>query len=85
MAQYTYTVVLHPDAESGGYSVEVPALPGCFTQGETYEEAVEMAKDAISSYLDMLVQLGEPIPVEDHPPKKVAVGVSVRVPLKATA
>ena len=43
-------VILHPE-EEGGYSVEVPALPGCFSEGETLEEALANIKDAISEYL----------------------------------
>ncbi|TEU04674.1 MAG: type II toxin-antitoxin system HicB family antitoxin, partial [Dehalococcoidia bacterium] len=41
-----YTVIIVPE-EEGGYSVEVPALAGCYTQGETREEAIAMAKEAI--------------------------------------
>ncbi len=37
---YRYTVVLTPEPVAGGYSVHVPALPGCFSQGETLDEAV---------------------------------------------
>jgi predicted RNase H-like HicB family nuclease len=58
-----YTVILIPE-EEGGYSVEVPALPGCYTQGETREEALAMAKDAIGLYLESLVADGEPVPLE---------------------
>jgi predicted RNase H-like HicB family nuclease len=41
-----YTVILHP-AEEGGYWAEVPALPGCFSQGESVEEAFRNIKEAI--------------------------------------
>ncbi len=58
-----YTVILIPE-EEGGYFVEVPALPGCYTQGETREEALAMVKDAIALYLESLVADGEPIPLE---------------------
>lgn len=47
MSEHRYTIILHPDEEEGGYTVTVPALPGCVTQGETIEEAIAMAKDAI--------------------------------------
>jgi predicted RNase H-like HicB family nuclease len=47
-----YTVVLTPELDGDGYSVVVPALPGCFTEGDTVEEALEMAKDAIVPYLE---------------------------------
>jgi antitoxin HicB len=59
----SYTVIYHP-AEEGGYWVSVRALPGCFTQGETYEEARAMAKEAIELYLESLQAHDEPIPEE---------------------
>lgn len=59
----TYTAVFEP-VEEGGYIVSVPALPGCATQGETFEEAVAMIKDAIKGYLVVLKEEGEDIPQE---------------------
>ncbi|MGI8420120.1 MAG: type II toxin-antitoxin system HicB family antitoxin [Candidatus Levyibacteriota bacterium] len=58
-----YTVIFEP-AEEGGYVVSVPALPGCITQGETFEDAVAMAKDAIEGYLSVLNEEGKEIPEE---------------------
>lgn len=58
-----YTIILVPE-EDGGYSVEVPALPGCFTQGETREEAIGNAKEAIMLYLESCKAHGEVIPAE---------------------
>ncbi|KAK3582386.1 hypothetical protein CHS0354_023930 [Potamilus streckersoni] len=46
-------------AEEGGYEVFVPALPGCFTQGETIDEAIQMAKEAIEIYIEELTERGE--------------------------
>lgn len=63
MTYNRYTIVLEP-AEEGGYNVVVPALPGCLTQGDTYEEAVAMAHDAIALWLVGLADEGAPIPVE---------------------
>lgn len=60
-----YTVVFEP-AEEGGYVASVPALPGCMSQGDTFEEAVKMIKDAISGYLAVLKQKGEEIPKESE-------------------
>lgn len=60
-----YTVVFEP-AEGGGYVASVPALPGCISQGETFEEAVSMIKDAISGYLAVLKEKGEEIPTESE-------------------
>jgi len=48
-----YQVLLTAE-DDGGFSVSVPELPGCFTQGETIEEAIAMAKEAISLYVDSL-------------------------------
>lgn len=56
-----YTAVFEP-AEEGGYVVTVPALPGCVTEGDTFEEAVYMVKDAIEGYLYVLKKHGENIP-----------------------
>ena len=50
---YNFTAFFEP-AEEGGYVVSVPALPGCLTQGETFEEAKAMAKDAVEIYLQTL-------------------------------
>lgn len=48
-----YTVVLAPDAEDGGWNVSVPALPGCFTCANSFDEALSRAKEAIEAYLDV--------------------------------
>ncbi len=58
-----YTAIFEP-AEEGGYVVSVPALPGCATQGETFEDAIHMIKDAIQLYLSVLEEDGEEIPQE---------------------
>ncbi len=48
-----FWVILH-QAEEGGYWVEVPALPGCYSQGETIEEALEGIREAIVLHLEAL-------------------------------
>jgi predicted RNase H-like HicB family nuclease len=53
-----FNVVIE-EAEEGGYNVTVPALDGCFSQGETVEEALENAKEAIVCYLEGLEKLNE--------------------------
>jgi len=50
---YRYTVILEKDSEEGGYTVSVPALPGCVTEGDTIEEALAMAKEAIIGHLEI--------------------------------
>src|SRR4051812_5295030 len=66
--EFQYTVLLEPD-EAGGFTVTVPALPGIVTQGETVEEALDMARDAIGLYLEDLVADGQEIPTERTPPR----------------
>jgi predicted RNase H-like HicB family nuclease len=58
-----YTVVVHP-AEEGGYWVDAPALPGCYSQGETVEEALESIREAIEAHLEVIREEGKPIPEE---------------------
>lgn len=56
-----FNIVLRPEPE-GGFTVIVPALPGCVTYGRTLAEAKKMAKDAISGYVASLRKHNEPIP-----------------------
>ena len=77
-----YTVHLEP-AEEGGYIVTVPALPGCVTQGETYEEALAMAKDAIEGWLETMAELGKPLPKEPDHARALDIRVEVRSPAPA--
>jgi antitoxin HicB len=63
MKQRTYKVFLNKEPE-GGYTVTVPSLPGCITYGETIEESIDMAKEAIELYIESLKEHGEPIPDE---------------------
>jgi len=59
-----YSVLVHK-AEEGGYWLEVPALEGCFTQGETKAEVLANAKEAIELYLEGLEELGKDIPRDE--------------------
>ena len=52
VGDFAYQVVIEPDTESGGFVAEVAGMPGCITQGDTLEETLEMARDAIKSYLE---------------------------------
>ncbi|MFH2003125.1 MAG: type II toxin-antitoxin system HicB family antitoxin [Bacteroidota bacterium] len=53
-----FNIILEP-AEEGGYNVTVPALDGCFTQGDTEEEAINNAKEAIICYLEGLEKINQ--------------------------
>jgi predicted RNase H-like HicB family nuclease len=48
----TLTALVYPEPEAGGYSAEVPALPGCYTQGETLVEVQANLRDAAERWLD---------------------------------
>jgi predicted RNase H-like HicB family nuclease len=76
MSDYTYTIILEPDPEEGGYTVTVPALPGCVTQGETIEEAIVMAKDAIRLFIETLIAEGQPVPLEHEHPQAIIINVA---------
>ena len=69
MSEYSYNVVLEPAGE-GGYTVTVPALPAVVTEGDSVDEAIEMAKDAIECYLSSLAKEGLPLPVEEGPGRR---------------
>ncbi|MCK4763334.1 MAG: type II toxin-antitoxin system HicB family antitoxin [Candidatus Aminicenantes bacterium] len=53
-----FNIILEP-AEEGGYNVSVPALDGCFTQGDSEQEAIENAHEAIICYLEGLEKLNQ--------------------------
>lgn len=69
MKVLNYTVKVHP-AEEGGFWAEVPALPGCFTQGETIEEIAAMAKEAIRGFVKGLLRRNQPVPIEKRIKRK---------------
>lgn len=59
-----YVVVIHP-AEEGGYWAEVPALDGCFAQGETIDELLNDVREAIASHIAALKDDGRDVPQEN--------------------
>lgn len=56
-----YRALIEQD-EDGVFIAEVPALPGCISQGQTRSEAVENIKEAIALYLESLEAHGDPVP-----------------------
>jgi antitoxin HicB len=77
--EYNYRVILEK-AEEGGYVVSVPALPGCHTQGDSFEEAISMAREAIATYIGSLMKDGELIPNDPIMSGAVESVVSVSAP-----
>lgn len=71
-----YTIILEPDIDEGGYTVTVPALPGCITQGETIEECIQRAQEAIISYIESLIAHGEPVPLEAERPQMITIDIA---------
>ena len=75
MATQTYMVVLQPNDPEKGYTVTVPALPGCVSCGDSLEEALDSIQDAIALYIRDCVKHGEAIPEG----RDVVVNVTVEV------
>ncbi|OPX23782.1 MAG: hypothetical protein B1H03_00610 [Planctomycetales bacterium 4484_113] len=63
MPKYRFTILMERD-EDGVYVASCPALQGCHSQGDTYEQAVENIRDAIKLHIESRLSLGEPIPFE---------------------
>ncbi|MGH7813328.1 MAG: type II toxin-antitoxin system HicB family antitoxin [Candidatus Binataceae bacterium] len=61
MQIYDFKIFLEPD-ETGGYVAVCPALPGCYSQGETVAEALANVKEAIELCIEDMRERGEPIP-----------------------
>lgn len=61
MKVYDFKVLLEAD-ETGGYVAVCPSLPGCYSQGETVEEAMENIEEAILLCLEDMQAYGEPLP-----------------------
>lgn len=62
MKVYDFKILIEPDEEAGGYVVTCPSLPGCYTQGDTLEEALTNIKEAILLCLEDLQEQQIPIP-----------------------
>jgi predicted RNase H-like HicB family nuclease len=63
MKTYRFSVVIEKDAD--GYFASCPELQGCYTQGDTYEEALENIKDAIRLHVEDRIDSGEDVPQPD--------------------
>jgi len=64
MKLLSYRILQRKEPE-GEYTVIVPSLPGCITYGDTIEESIKMAKEAIELYIESLKEHGEEIPKEE--------------------
>lgn len=71
-----YTIIVEYDPEAKAYSVTVPALPGCTSQGDTIEQAIANAKEAIAGHIETLRQIGEPVPEETERPQALTIDIA---------
>jgi antitoxin HicB len=72
-----YTTLLDPDPEGAGYTVTVPALPGCTTEGATLDEALANVREAIACHIEGLLASGDEVPREA--PTLISLVVEVKV------
>jgi len=75
---YQYTAVFESDAECGGYTVTIPTLPGCISEGDTFEEALKNIREAAGLYVAVMREHKEDdlLPKES---KEIVTQVAVRV------
>ena len=69
-----YSVVVH-NAEEGGFWTDVPALPGCYSQGESVDESLQNVTEAIELYLESLRDEGRDAPLDAEVVYQVNVAV----------
>jgi antitoxin HicB len=72
-----YRALRLPDAKDGGFTVEVPFLPGVVTEGDSKEEALANARDAIALMIEDMVADGEDVPLEVAAPELVQLEIAV--------
>lgn len=78
--QYPVTIRHLSKAEGGGYLVEFPDLPGCFADGDTIEEALDAAADAMNSWLLTAREFNDELPTLDPSPEQYSGQWRMRVP-----
>jgi predicted RNase H-like HicB family nuclease len=74
-----YRVTIEHDQETGTYWAQVPALPGCFTQGDTIDDVLANLQEAITGHLAALRTIGQPIPEGDAPAGEEPIHLTVTV------
>ncbi len=75
MTQATYSVLLSPDPDRGGFTATVPAIPEIVTEGDDEAHALAMAREAIALYLRYAADKGITAPVERAAPRLATVAV----------
>ena len=79
---YGIKISLLSDEDGGGYLVEVPDLPGCFTDGDTVEESVAKVEDAINGWIETAKKIGRKIPEPSYHVEEANFSgkLSIRIP-----
>ena len=77
-----FTILLDPDIDGEGYTVTVPALPGCISEGRTIDEALANAREAIACHIEGLLAAGDEMPREVPPliPRVIEAELETRTP-----
>lgn len=65
MKDYQLPITIEYDSEDGVYLADCPLLPGCYSDGKTYEEALENIKDAIKLCIESRLAVGDPVPAPE--------------------
>ncbi len=59
---YRYEIILYWSVEDDAFIAEVPELPGCMAHGDTQDEALHQAQEAMAAWIEVAQELGRPIP-----------------------
>jgi predicted RNase H-like HicB family nuclease len=62
MSKHKYEIIIYWSVQDSAYIAEVPELPGCMADGQTYAEALANAEIIIQEWIDRALELGRPIP-----------------------
>jgi predicted RNase H-like HicB family nuclease len=76
MKSYIYRIELEEE-DDGSWSAIVPALPGCAAGGETVDQAIEYVRELAQAYVEVLIEEGRPVPLDEMTP--VVEGAAVAV------
>ncbi|MDP3989196.1 MAG: type II toxin-antitoxin system HicB family antitoxin [bacterium] len=63
---FSYTAVFEPDEEGGGFTASIPSLPGCISEGDTFEEALHNIQEAARLYIEFMKEKKRDIPAEER-------------------
>jgi antitoxin HicB len=78
-AMHSYRVTIEYDQDAQAYWAQVPALPGCFTQGDTIDQVLTNIQEAIAGHLASLRAIGQPIPSGDAETSEEPIRATVTV------